>query len=61
MNGRQRARWYADAISDLQRAHKQARGSSDEPLVSEAIEKLRAARLHALANASDDKENGRGD
>jgi hypothetical protein len=61
MNGRKRARWYADVISDLQRAHKQARGSSDASLISEAIAKLQTARLHALADVSNDTGNANDD
>lgn len=47
-------------ISDLQRAHKQARGRSDESLVSDAIAKLQAARLHALAEATEDSGSDHG-
>ena len=60
MNGRQRARWYADVISDLQRAQKQARGNPDEELVGSAITMLQAARTRAQM-CEDAEREGKGD
>ena len=53
MNGRQRARWYATAISDLQRLQKQARGRVDDAPLQTAIDKLRDARELALSVTSE--------
>ena len=55
MNGKQRARWYADVISDLQRAQKQAAGHLDEELVRGAVAMLQGARTRALASSDGEK------
>ena len=49
MNGKQRARWYANSISDLQRLQKQTRGRIDDAPLRTALEKLREARELALS------------
>lgn len=56
MNGRQRARWYADQVSDLERLQKQARGRPDSDDLAQAISRLRDAREKALSD--DDQEGG---
>ena len=58
MNGKQRARWIADAISDLQRIQKQSRGKPEDGDLTQALENLRRAREKALADAG--AEDGRG-
>lgn len=55
MNGRQRARWYADQVSDLEKLQKQARGRPDAALLDQAVECLRAAREEALADVPRDE------
>ena len=56
MNGRQRARWYADQVSDLQRLHRQTREAPAEAvLVLHAIQKLHEARQLALASEGCDQ------
>jgi len=57
MNGKQRARWYADVISDLQRAQKQATGQPDEELLRSAVAMLQGARARALASSDAEKED----
>jgi hypothetical protein len=51
MNGKQRARWYADLISGGQRLRRQARGAADSVLLDAALVKLGEARALALALA----------
>jgi hypothetical protein len=53
MNGKHRARWLAEIISEIQRFHKQARGSAEDGLVTQALEKLHTAREKALADANE--------
>ena len=62
MNGRQRARWYADQVSDLQRLQKQTREAPAEAvLLGQALQKLREARDLALASAGGvDEEDDHG-
>lgn len=48
MNGKQRARWIADLISDAQRLAKHSHGMPEEKQVANAIEYLRIARDKAL-------------
>jgi hypothetical protein len=60
MNGRQRAKWYADAISDLQRLQKQARGRIDDAPLRVALDKLREARDLALSVSFETNEKGDG-
>ena len=50
MNGKQRARWCADVISDVQRLRKHARGRADGAILDVALSKLADARLAALAD-----------
>lgn len=50
MNGKQRARWCADVISDVQRLRKHARGRADGVILDVALSKLADARLAALAD-----------
>jgi len=47
MNGKHRARWLADIISELQRYHKKARGQVEDRQVSQALEQLQVARENA--------------
>jgi hypothetical protein len=61
MNGRQRAKWYADAISDLQRLQKQARGRVDDAPLRIAVDKLREARELALSVSFETNLEGNGD
>ena len=56
MNGRQRARWAADIITDLQRLQKRARGRLDAPGLARALTELAAARAAALAERTNDEE-----
>jgi hypothetical protein len=51
MNGKQRARWIADIISDTQRAAKQSRGEPEEKHLVDALECLRLAREAALGSS----------
>lgn len=57
MNGKHRARWIADQITELQRLQKKTRGKPEAPLVAAAIEKLAAARTLALADSSDESDD----
>jgi hypothetical protein len=61
MNGKQRAKWYADAISDLQRLQKQARGRVDDAPLRTAVEKLREARELALSVGTEPGGDDHGD
>jgi hypothetical protein len=53
MNGKHRARWLSDIISELQRYHKKARGQVEDRQVSQALEQLQVARENAIG---DEKE-----
>jgi hypothetical protein len=57
MNGKQRARWYADLISDAQRLQKKARGCADATPLGAALAKLGDARALALAAISDENDS----
>ena len=57
MNGKHRARWIADQITELQRLQKKTRGKPEAPLVASAIEKLAAARTLALADSSEESDD----
>lgn len=48
MNGKQRARWYADIISEAQRLRKKTHGKADAPLLDTVLAKLGEARELAL-------------
>jgi len=56
MNGKHRARWLAEIVSEMQRFHKKARGSVEDGLVAQALEKLQAARETALTDESNEGE-----
>lgn len=60
MNGKQRARWFADLISDLQRLRKHTTGHSDDEQACKALQHLGHARDFALAdtNEQDTKKEG---
>lgn len=53
MNGRQRARWTADIVADLQRLQKVAQGKSDAPSLTRALSELAAARAAALSEGGE--------
>ena len=53
MNGKHRARWIADQITELQRLQKKTQNKPEAILVAQAIEKLAAARTLALADSSE--------
>jgi hypothetical protein len=58
MNGKQRARWIAELISDAQRLAKHSRGRSEEKSVASAIENLYLAREKALGDNTPEGEPG---
>ena len=49
VNGKHRARWLAEIVSEIQRYHKKARGCGEDALVTQALEKLQLAREMAAA------------
>ena len=57
MNGKQRARWYADLISDAQRLRKMAHGHGDALPLDAALSKLFEARTLALAEMPEDDDD----
>jgi len=57
VNGKQRARWYADIISDVQRLRKKAHGHGDTQPLDAALTKLFEARTVALAEIPDEEDN----
>jgi hypothetical protein len=54
MNGKQRAMWYADLVSEGQRLQKKAHGHGDSVPLAVALTKLGEARLLALADTSEE-------
>jgi hypothetical protein len=55
MNGKHRARWLAEIVSELQRYHKKARGCAEDALITQALEKLQVARERANAEGAEDE------
>ena len=53
MNGKQRARWLADCISELQRFTSRAKEAPEEGLVRKALANLDEARRAALEAGSE--------
>ena len=53
MNGKQRARWYSDLISDAQRLRKMAHGHGDALPLDVVLSKLFDARTLALTEIPD--------
>ena len=58
MNGRQRARWAADILADLQRLRKAGQGRAGASELARAEEALRAARAAALAEVGSGEAGG---
>lgn len=56
MNGKQRARWLSDLISDLQRLKKHMAGHPDDEHATKALQHLGHARDFALADKAEEKE-----
>ena len=52
LNGRQRARWLSDMISETQRYLSKSQGSPETPLVQRALEALNDARTKANRDTS---------
>jgi hypothetical protein len=57
MNGKHRARWISELISEAQRLHKKARGCPEDALLTQALEKLATARDMALDDKSEGSDN----
>jgi hypothetical protein len=53
MNGKQRARWLADCISELQRFTSKAKDAPEAGLVRKALANLDEARRAALESISE--------
>ena len=53
MNGKQRARWFAELISDLQRLRKHTTGHSDDEHACKALQNLGHARDAALVETDE--------
>jgi hypothetical protein len=60
VNGRQRARWAADILTDLQRLRKASLGRAGASELAKADEAIRAARAAALGEEGD-RDTGRGE
>jgi hypothetical protein len=58
MNGKHRARWLAEQISELQRFAKKA--GAERPLVTLALARLEEARDVALGEGESENEDERG-
>jgi|GEM_PF-2272184 hypothetical protein len=52
-NGKHRARWLADIISEVQRYHSKAREAPESNAVRQALSRLAEARQVALDSDSD--------
>lgn len=53
MNGKQRARWLSDVISETQRYLAKAKETPEAPMVQRALNELDDARRKAAEDASD--------
>ena len=51
MNGRQRARWAADIVTELQKLQKRSQGRPEAAGLARALAELAAARSQMLAEA----------
>jgi len=60
MNGKHRARWIAEQITELQRLQKKTKGKPEAPIVAEAISKLHQARSLALSDTVEGDDDGDG-
>jgi hypothetical protein len=56
MNGKQRARWLSDMISESQRYISKSKGQPETPSVSKTIALLEDARRIALEHATEAEE-----
>lgn len=61
MNGKHRARWIAEQITELQRLQKKTRDRPEAPFVAEAISKLHQARTLALSDKAEGDDDGDSD
>ena len=52
MNSRQRARWAAEIVAELQKLQKRSQGRSESPALARALAELAAARTLMLAEVS---------
>ena len=54
MNGRQRARWAADIVTELQKLQKRSQGKPEASPLARALVELASARTLMLAERGDD-------
>jgi hypothetical protein len=59
MNGKQRARWAADIMSELQRLRKHTKGHPDDEWMGKAYVSMQTGRDLALKEHGDEEKDGK--